>query len=53
MKKIILWTLTVLAIMGILLVGATTELTVPAIILAAVCLIWLGLMTLANWRREK
>lgn len=53
MKKIILWTITVLAIMGILLVGATTELTVPAIILAAVCLVWLGLMTLANWRREK
>lgn len=53
MKKIILWTITALAIMGILLVGATTELTVPAIILAAVCLVWLGLMTLANWRREK
>ena len=53
MKKAILWTITALAIIGILVVGATTELTVPAVILAAVCLAWLGIMAAANWRKEK
>lgn len=52
MKKVILWTLTVLAILGILVVGATLELTVPAIILAVVCLAWLALIAIANRRWE-
>lgn len=52
MKKAILWTITVLAILGIFIVGATLELTVPAIILAVACLAWLALIAIANRRWE-
>lgn len=51
--KTIIKILTALACIGVLFLGALTEITTPAIILAAVCLGWLGLVGFATLRRSR
>lgn len=51
--KTIIKILTALACLAIFWLGALTELTVPAIIIAAVCFAWLGLVGFATLRRSK
>lgn len=50
--KTLIWTLTGLAVVGILLVGASKEITLGAGIIAALSLGWLGYVAFVIWRYE-
>lgn len=51
--KTIIKIMTAFACLGLLFLGALTEITTPAIILAAVCFAWLGLVGFATLRRSR
>lgn len=51
--KTIIKILTALACLAIFWLGALAEITTPAIILAAVCFAWLGLVGVATLRRSR
>lgn len=52
MKKLIK-AITAIAVVGILAVGASYEITAEALIIAGACLAWLGLVGYATYRTEK
>lgn len=51
MKKVVK-AITGLACIALLVIGATTELTVPALITAGTCIAWLALVGIATFRRQ-